>query len=104
MREIRGVQTAGDALKFVRRDRVPDPNRTPAALTPIRRALSSVVRVDGVLLTTGESISRFVTVTHDDVLSRGQIEDIAVGFIEEDVDEYGIALDSVLLVSQVRRA
>lgn len=104
IRQVRGIQTAGDALRFVRLDRVPDPSRTPIALTPIRRALSSTVRVDGILLTTGERISRFVQVTHDDILTRGQIQDIAAGFIEGDVDEYGILLDSVILTRQVRRA
>lgn len=104
MREIQGIQRAGDLLRFVRRDRVPTPGRVPVALTPIRRALSSTVRVIGRLLTTGEAISRFVQVTHDDILTRGQIEDIATGFIEDDQDEYGIVLESVLLTRQVRRA
>lgn len=104
MREISGIRRHGDTLRFVRRDRVPNPNRVPLALTPIRRAMSSTVRVSGTLLSTGENITRFVQVTHDDILTRGEIEDIAAGFIEEDKDEYGIALETVLLVSQVRRA
>lgn len=104
MREIRGVQEAGDRLKFVRRDRTPDPNRVPTALTPIRRRFGSTIEVRGRLLDTGESITRFVQVTHDQPLDRGALEDIGAGFIEDDVDEYGIALDSVLLVRQVKRA
>lgn len=104
MREIRGVQAAGERLQFVRLDRVPDPTRVPTALTPIRRAFGSTVRVEGVLLDTGERAVRHVQVTHDDILTRGQIEDIAAGFITDDEAEYGIELDRVLLVQQVRRA
>lgn len=104
MREIRGIAQAGDRLKNVRFDRVPDPGRVRRALTPIRREFGSTVRVSGRLLDTGEAITRHVTVTHDDILTRGEIEDIAAGFIEEDEAEYGIALTAVLLVEQVRRA
>lgn len=104
MREIRGISSFGENLQFVRLDRRPDPSRVPTALTPIRRAFGSTVRIEGRLLGTGESIIRHVQVTHDSVLTRGQIEDIAAGFLEDEESEYGIDLTRVLLVKQVRRA
>ncbi len=104
MRELRGVQIAGEALQFVRLDRVPNPLRVPTALTPIRRAFGSTVRIVGSLFDTGEGVTRFVQVTHDGVLTRGEIEAIAEGFIEDEEAEYGIDLQSVLLVRQVKRA
>lgn len=104
MRDMRGIAQAGEGLQFVRLDRAPDPTRVPRALTPIRRAFGSTVRVEGVLLSTGQAVTRFVQVTHDSVLTRGEIEDIAAGFLEDEEAEYGIELDRVLLVRQVQRA
>lgn len=109
IREMKGIQKHGETLQFVRLDRRPDPNRVKAAITPIRRALSSTVRVRGFLLGTGQSIERFVQVTHDAVLTRGQIEDIAAGFFDDAQEAQfdstsGMVLESALLVEQVRRA
>lgn len=109
IREIKGIQRHGDTLKNVRLDRRPDPRRTPRALTPISTALSSTVEIKGRLLGTGESVTQHVQIVHDAILTRGQIEDIATVFFEEDQDEQfkstsGIELDSVLLVKQVQRA
>lgn len=104
MREVRGIEAFGETLKNVRLDRAPDISRIPRALTAIRRRFGSTVRVEGILADTGEAITRHVQVTHDDVLTRGQIEDIATGFLEDDVTEYGIFLERVLLVRQVIRA
>ena len=104
MREMRGIQTAGESLQFVRFDRAPNPARVPTALTPIRRAFGSTVRIEGRFLSTGERVVRHVQVTHDSVLTRGEIEDIAAGFLEDEESEYGIVLERVLLVKQVRRA
>ena len=104
IREIRGIQIVGESLQFVRLDRRPDPARIPTALTPIRRAFGSTVRIEGRLLETGELVTRHVQVTHDSVLTRGQIEDIAAGFLEDEEGEYGIDLTRVLLVKQVKRA
>lgn len=104
MREMKGIQTAGEQLQFVRLDRRPDPRRVPTALTPIRRAFGSTVRIEGRLLETGELVTRHVQVTHNDVLTRGEIEDIAASFLEDEEGEYGIELSRVLLVKQVRRA
>ena len=109
IREIKGIQKHGDTLKNVRLDRRPDPRRTPRALTPISTAISSTVSFKGRLLGTGELVTQHVQVVHDSILTRGQIEDIAAAFFEEEQDEQfkstaGIELDSVLLVKQVQRA
>lgn len=109
MRELSGIKKHGETLRFVRLDQRPDPNRLKAAITPIRRGLSSTVRVRGFLLGTGQRVERFVQVTHDAVLTRGQIEDIASSFFDDAQEDQfsstsGMELESTLLVEQVRRA
>lgn len=104
MRQLRGIEEAGERLRFVRRDRTPDPTRVPEALTSIRRRFGSTVRIEGVLADTGERITQHVQVTHDEPLTRGELEDTAAGFIEDDPEGYGILIDRVLLVRQIQRA
>ena len=104
IREIQGVDKFGETLKNVRLDRTPDPDRVPTALTRIRRNFGSTVRVSGFDLNTGESIDRYVQVTHDDPLTRGEIEDTALGFLEDDSEAYPFDITDVLLVRQVKRA
>lgn len=107
IREIKGIESAGEQLQFVRLDRSPDPGRTPNAITPIRRRFGSTIRVDGFLTGTGEAVTRFVQVTHDDVLTRGQLEDAAASFFEgEELGDSasGVELQRLLLIRQVKRA
>ena len=109
IREIKGIQKHGDTLKNVRLDRRPDPRRTPNALTPISTAISSTVQIKGRLFGTAALVVQHVQVVHDSILTRGQIEDIAAAFFDEEQEEQfkstsGIELDEVLLVEQVQRA
>lgn len=104
MRSIRQIETVGESLQFVRFDRVPNPDRTPLALTRIRRRFGSTVRLQGRLVTTGESVTMHVQVTHDEPLTRGEIELAALGFVDDDPEGYGLDIDRALLVRQVRRA
>ena len=109
MREMRGIQKHGETLKFIRKDRIPDPTRVRTALTPIRRAFSSTVEVRGFLLGTGERIIRNIQVTHDVPLTAGNIENIAASFFDDAQEDQfdstaGMVLESALLVEQVRRA
>ena len=81
----------------MRRDFTPDPRRLPDALTKLRRAFSFQVKISGFDLSTGEDITRFVSVALDDPLTRAEIESIGLGFIEEDMERYGLAVTDVLL-------
>lgn len=97
MRAERGVALAGSRLQALRRDFTPDPTRLPDSLTKLRRGFSFTVRIRGFDLGTGEDVTRFVTVALDDPLTRAEIENIGLGFIEEDLERYGVAVTEVLL-------
>lgn len=77
---------------------MPDPRRLPEALTKLRRALSFEVKISGFDIENGEDVTRFVTVSFDDPLTRAEIENVGLGFIEEDMQRYGFAVTDVLLV------
>ena len=102
VRRIRGVETTGAQLQFVRLDRVPDPRRIPEALTKLRRAFSFRVRLRGTDIATGARFERFVSVALDQPLTRAEIEQIGTSFIFAEPDRYQIELDEVLLVSGVK--
>ena len=97
IRAERGIETASIQLRTMRRDFIPDPRRLPDALTKLRRPFSFQVRIRGFDLSTGETIDRFVSVSLDDPLTRAEIENLGLSFIEEDMERYGIAVTSVLL-------
>jgi len=102
VRGVRGIEVAGARLRTLRRNFTPDPRRLPDALTKIRRAFSFEVRISGIDLSTGEDIVRHVSVSLDDPLTRSQIENIGLGFIEEELERYGLAVTDVLLTSGVK--
>ena len=97
IRAERGVEIAGARLRSIPRHLTPDPRRLPDALTKLRRAFSFQVKIRGFDLSTGEDITRFVTVSLDDPLTRAEIENIGLGFIEEDMERYGLAVTDVIL-------
>ncbi len=97
IRAERGIETASSRLRAMRRDFTPDPRRLPDALTKLRRAFSFQVKIRGFDLSTGEDITRFVSVALDDPLTRAEIENIGLGFIEDDMERYGLAVTDVIL-------
>ena len=97
VRAERGVVIAGARLRSIPRHLTPDPRRLPDALTKLRRAFSFQVKIRGFDLSTGEDITRFVSVSLDDPLTRAEIENIGLGFIEEDMERYGLAVTDVIL-------
>lgn len=102
IRGVRGIEVAGARLRTLRRDFTPDPRRLPDALTKLRRPFSFTVRISGFDLSTGEDIVRHVNVSLDDPLTRGQIENIGLSFIDADSERYGLAVTDVLLESGVK--
>jgi len=97
IRAEKGVEIAGARLRSIPRHLTPDPRRLPDALTRIRRAFSFTVKVSGFDLTTGEDFTQFVAVALDDVMTRGEIENLALGLVERDRDRYGFAVTDVIL-------
>jgi len=75
-REILNVVRASDALKSIRKDRVPNPARLPDALTKIRDRFSFRVKLTGLDTITGDERSIFVTISSPTPLSANELEDL----------------------------
>lgn len=89
-------------LKFLNRGNFPNVRRLPPSLTSIRRRFSFNVRVRATDSKTGNPIEQFVTVSTDELLTRGQIEDQALAFVEGERKRYGIDNESVLLLEGMK--
>lgn len=99
MRAVSGVQRAGSQLKFLGRNKLPNLNRLPQALTRIQRKYSFLVRVTGHLIESGETIFQHVTLTMDSALTKGRMESMAQEIVEDAKLGYGIAVSQALLIS-----
>lgn len=104
IRHVRGVSRRTNALASVRRDRRPDPMRIAIARTNIRRKFSFTLRIRGSADGTGERIERFITISTDKVLSRQELEETAAGVVDAERSNYPFEIDTVTLVTAVRRA
>lgn len=104
VRSIRGVEAAADRLKSVRSDLRPDPQRMPIARTRQLREYSFRVRVQGIHPETGERQSRYFQVATDDLMTRAEIEEIALDY-SVDTEVYApFEPDQVDLVRASRRS
>lgn len=101
-RAAQGIEAARPALRNLGRSRLPNPARLPEAVTKIRRAFSFQLEVSGQSLTTGERMTRFVTVATDTLLTRAALEDLAGRTVAGDTDAYEFDLDSVQLTGGLR--
>jgi hypothetical protein len=102
MRLMEGEAAIGPVLSALGVNRRPNPLRLPPALTKIRRAFSFTVRIRGSVEDTGAPTERFVTVTSDTLLTRGEIETLADQAIETDRSRYNIVVSDILLTGGVR--
>lgn len=84
VRAERGVQEAGERLRFLRPDRRPDPSRLPLAITKQRRLYSYTIRIRGADPFTAEPFERWFNVSSDQLLTRNDVEAIAEEFSRED--------------------
>lgn len=101
VRAARAVTSEFADLRFLRRDRRPNPRRLPEALTTIRRDFSFTVR--GTLLAPdGSTFEQAVNVATDALLTRGEIEGVAAGDLGS--GRYGEVLEvmDIQLVGGVR--
>ena len=92
----------GPVLSALGINRRPNPLRLPPAITKIRRAFSFTVRVRGLDTDTGIASERFVTVTTDTLLTRGEVEALASQAIETDRDRYNLRETEFLMTGGVR--
>lgn len=102
MRLVGEEAAIGPVLSALGLNRRPNPLRLPPALTKIRRAFSFTVRVSGLDVETGVTRERFVTVTTDTLLTRGEIEALAGQAIDADRGRYPLIEVDFLLTGGLR--
>lgn len=89
VRAVRGVERKASIFKALKMDVFPDPRKLPTALTDTLRDYSYRIGYQGVT-SEGKSFSSYVTVSTNELISRRQAEDVALGYIEDMPAEYGI--------------
>ena len=103
VRAVKGAEAAADRLKFVRSDFRPQPSLLPQAVTRQLREYSFRVKVQGVNPETGGYEARYFQVATNELLTRDEIESIALGYsVDTEVYE-PFEPDQVDLVSATRR-
>lgn len=103
IRDIKGAQAAADRLKFIRSDFRPQPSNLPHAVTRQLRDYSFRVRVTGTNLMSGQTEIRTFNVSTNDLLSRDEIESIAVGYSTNEEEYLPFEPSEVNLISATRR-
>lgn len=102
IRMVRGEAEAADRLKFVRKDRRPDPARLPLSRTRMLREYGYVVELRGFDPQLGGSALRYATVSSSRLQTIAEIEDAALALIG-DLEEYEPFEVATVLVTQARR-
>lgn len=97
-----GIRRKNVPLRTLGRNRFPDPTRLGEAITKIRRAFSFQLEVSGVSIQTGETLSRFVTITTDRLMTRAELEDLAGRTVAGDTQAYELDLQAVQLTGGLR--
>lgn len=103
VRGVRGAEAAADRLKFIRSDFRPQPSMLPHAITKQLRDFSFRVRVEGVNTNTGLREIRTFNVSTNDLLTRDEIEEIALGYSTNEDEYLPFEPDGVNLISATRK-
>lgn len=102
VRQIRGEALAADRLKYVRKDRLPDPSRLQLAATTTLRQYAFTARVQGFDTAAGEQKSRYVTVSTSNLMTVGDMEELAAEITTDPEVYEPFEVESVLIVAAVR--
>ena len=104
MRAVKGIESASSQLKFMNPNSLVNVARLAPAVTKMRHRYAFMVEVRG-FLETGERKSVFVNVvTDNNALTRQDIEDIAVGVVESNLNEYEIEVEDAVIQKGWRAA
>lgn len=103
VRAVRGVERTASVFKALKLDVFPDPGKIPTALTGTLRDFSYRVSYRG-LTEEGKPFQSYVTVSTNDLITRRQAEDVALGYIEEIPEEYGIRSVSTVGLEDIRKS
>lgn len=102
VRRVRDVEKKANATKYTRKDRRHDPASIPTAMTDLLGNYSHKVRYTGVTAQ-GQPFESFVTVSTDDRISPADALSTALEFLDDDLDEYGIAEIGTLYYEGVKK-
>lgn len=93
---------ASAKLKFLPKNRKPNPARLPLSLTPIARNYSFLVEVSGIDKTTGEAVQKWITISTNELMDRDKLEEAASQMFGRDPDAYAVDSPSFTLVEGMR--
>lgn len=100
---IRGVDQASARLSRMAGSHYPDPSRLPFALTKQLREYSFRVKVSGYNPETGQAEDRYFSISTNDLLTRDEIESIALGHAANQDNYAPFEPESVELEGGTRR-
>jgi len=89
-RIIRGAREVWQGLKYVRREAVPGVRHYMTTKSPLKTNYQTVIEMGVTHMETGESATRYVTVGHDVLKKRGELEDIAATTVESESPQWFI--------------
>lgn len=93
----RALRLHGENLRYLPFNARPDPRKLPVSITSMRRRYAYNVEVYGYSAKTGETMARYITVSTDTLLTRGEAEDAAAESILSEFDNYGMEIDRTQL-------
>ena len=102
VRHEKGIEVSATRLASIRKDRRFDPTKLPEAATKIRRNYSFTVEVTGLHQPTGKTVTRFVQISLDDVITAGEIEQEAADLMAQRFEDSKVIVDKVKIVLGVR--
>lgn len=83
MRVLRGAEETFKGLKFIRRDRLVSERHYQTTVKTMNTRYKTVVEIHGISKITGDPTDRFITVGHDTLLTRGELERAALIALEK---------------------
>jgi hypothetical protein len=102
-RSVKGAESSAQALASLRSDFRPNPERLAYAVTKQLREYSFRVKVTGFNLSTGKDETRHFSISTNELLSRNEIEDVALGYSTDEENYLPFEPSGVTLLSATRR-
>ena len=102
IRGIKGIEKANVQLKFIRKDRLPNVDRIPEAITRIRRNFSYKVKVEGHFIDTDIAHTEYINISSDINLTIAQIEAKALEAMEAGIKRYKLIVEKLTLDEAVK--
>ena len=102
MRRERSLVKHALNMRFLPRNRMPNPLRLPTSITKLRRAYSYVIEAFGTDLGTGQLRKQTITVSSSKLLTRGDAENLAEQYAQGQYDSGQLEVDRVMLVNVMK--